>query len=210
MNALVILAGGLSSRMGQDKVFLDFGGKTFLETTLDKAYGLFDRIVIAGGSRMHAEQIYEYLKSKNLMCTSRQPEILVDAYESIGPMGGIMTVFEQTDIQEFACISVDMPLAEMKVLALLLKELKESEKGAFMLADLEGRLEPCVAAYSRRTYASLKEAEAVGDHSLTRTLKDEIQPVYLHHIMKRIPGLNEHAVSDLFRNVNTAEEYSAL
>ena len=123
MKALVILAGGKSSRMGTDKTFLEYNGKTFLQMLLDEANKHFGRVIIAGGNKEHALKIYEYIKASGMRASS-QPEILEDKYDSIGPMGGIMSVFEQTKLREFAVTAVDCPNASMEVLAHLLDEMK--------------------------------------------------------------------------------------
>ena len=126
MKALVILAGGKSSRMGTDKTFLEYNGKTFLQMLLDEANKHFGRVIIAGGNKEHALKIYEYIKASGMRASS-QPEILEDKYDSIGPMGGIMSVFEQTKLREFAVTAVDCPNASMEVLAHLLDKMKAAD-----------------------------------------------------------------------------------
>ena len=126
MKALVILAGGKSSRMGTDKTFLEYNGKTFLQMLLDEANKHFGRVIIAGGNKEHALKIYEYIKASDMRASS-QPEILEDKYDSIGPMGGIMSVFEQTKLREFAVTAVDCPNASMEVLAHLLDKMKAAD-----------------------------------------------------------------------------------
>ena len=42
----VILAGGLSRRMGQDKLFLDVGGVPLFERVLQPMQHLFDQIMV--------------------------------------------------------------------------------------------------------------------------------------------------------------------
>ncbi len=126
MKTLVILAGGKSSRMGTDKTFLEYNGRTFLQILLDEANKHFGRVIIAGGNKEHALKIYEYIKASG-MRASIKPEILEDKYDSIGPMGGIMSVFEQTKLREFAVTAVDCPNASMEVLAHLLDRMQAAD-----------------------------------------------------------------------------------
>ena len=123
---LIILAGGKSSRMGTDKTFLEYNGRTFLQILLDEANKHFGRVIIAGGNKEHALKIYEYIKASG-MRASAQPEILADKYDSIGPMGGLMSVFEQTRLKEFAVIAVDSPNASMQALACLLEKMQAAD-----------------------------------------------------------------------------------
>lgn len=112
--------------MGTDKTFLEYNGRTFLQMLLDEANKHFGRVIIAGGNKEHALKIYEYIKASGMRASSR-PEILEDKYDSIGPMGGIMSVFEQTKLREFAVTAVDCPNASMDVLAHLLDKMKAAD-----------------------------------------------------------------------------------
>lgn len=47
----IILAAGLSSRMGKYKMTLDIGGKTLLERCIDSMYEYCNRVIIVGGYR---------------------------------------------------------------------------------------------------------------------------------------------------------------
>ena len=78
MNALVILAGGKSSRMGKDKTFLPYQGTTFLGYLLQKADGIFDRVLISVGSREHGNAIDQWLRNNQIPCTRLQPEIVIE------------------------------------------------------------------------------------------------------------------------------------
>ena len=50
MRTIVILAGGQSRRMGEDKIFLPYRDASFLEHLVKRASDVFDRILISAGS----------------------------------------------------------------------------------------------------------------------------------------------------------------
>jgi len=83
----VVLAGGLSSRMGSDKANLQLGQQTLLEraTTLLKDCGL-RKVVISG------------------------KEQISDLHEQQGPVGGIYSVLEQCRPSSMLIVPVDLPL----------------------------------------------------------------------------------------------------
>ena len=46
VDTAIVLAGGESLRMGQDKAFIEFKGKSFIQRTLDTLKPLFNEIFI--------------------------------------------------------------------------------------------------------------------------------------------------------------------
>ena len=137
MRNLVILAGGKSSRMGRDKVLLKIDGKAFIEHLYEKAAASFDRIIISTDTGEHAQTIKSLPAFVTAAGSFRAPEFVTDIYAEKGPMGGIVSVFEATDADKFAIISVDVPHADMQVLAYLFDH---CEKSACFLR-FEGRKE---------------------------------------------------------------------
>lgn len=131
MKALVILAGGKSRRMGTDKTFLMRNGITFLEKILAEADSLFDQIIISAGSELHTQKIQDFLTQDARY--AEKIRIIRDRYENIGPMGGLMSVFEETDLHSFAVTAVDLPLADLRVQTALLDLLEGAEKDTEML-----------------------------------------------------------------------------
>ena len=239
MNTLVILAGGKSSRMGNDKTFLPYQGTTFLGHLLQKADGIFDQVLISAGSREHGNTIDQWVSKNPLLCPGLQPEIVIDCYDSIGPMGGLLSIFEQTRLEEFAAVAVDLPEAAMPVLAALLERCRQfasiqasrqmdlqpdlygtyserqapvqKETAAVMFTFHSGHIETCAAAYNRRAYALLKQAMEQNVHSLVRALgMEHIDLLTPADIQKLSPAFAELNFEQSFQNINTAEEFQAL
>ena len=219
MKTLVILAGGKSSRMGEDKTFIKYKGKTFLETLLDNAQGLFGRVIISGGSKEHSEEIYNYLKANNKTCSVLTPEIYADNYDSIGPMGGVLSVFEQAKPDKFALVSVDMPMADLKVLSLLYNSVENSEdevthasltKPAVVLADSEGKAIPSAGIYTKAGYDILKESMEKGQYSLFKALGENMGLLSPARLVRIQPSLGKVDFDAAFKNYNTKEDLKTL
>ena len=105
MKCLVILAGGKSTRMGQDKVFLGIGEESFLERIFRNAVFVFDKIFISTDSEKHKEQI------EKLSCGGDpRMQIILDKFHDCGPMGGLLSVMAETEMEKFAVVPVDVPL----------------------------------------------------------------------------------------------------
>ena len=101
----VVLAGGRSQRMGEDKRFLCFAGKTLLE---------------------HAKLSLGKLQLRSVLVSSADIKNTVeDQQPGQGPLGGMMSVFSQyakPDIRGFLFVPVDMPLLTGEVLFEIAKQ----------------------------------------------------------------------------------------
>ena len=241
MGAIVILAGGESRRMGEDKSFLSYQGTSFLEYLINRASAVFDRVLISAGSEEHGALIAQRLSVSALpsdsghQSTFTQPitsschfiprhfEIIIDAVPDCGPMGGLMSVFKNTDLKCFAVTAADMPGADMQVLAALLERLeKKSENlqdpentgqsiSAVMLKLHPDYPEPCAAAYDRSSYPIMAAACEKGIRSIVRALgSNQIEPVTVQELKKSSPAFAELDFEKAFRNINTPEEYLHL
>lgn len=97
----VILAGGLSSRMGEDKALLRIDGRTLLERTRDV---LLDagavRVVVSGAA--HGG--------------------IADRWSERGPIGGIASVAGELADGELLVVPVDMPYLDAAILIPLREE----------------------------------------------------------------------------------------
>ena len=203
MKTLVILAGGKSSRMGQDKVLLEIAGRTFIERIFLNALKVFERIIISTDNEDHA------LKIKSLKAfAGRDAEIVTDLYASAGPLGGLGSVFESTDVNRFSIISVDVPMADMRVLEALYDR---CGKKAVYLKIGEGRPEPLIAAYDRAAAGDIKAALDEGLNKMRMVFAAEDTDVVTDAELKeQIPELKELDFEQAFRNCNTPEEYKDI
>jgi molybdopterin-guanine dinucleotide biosynthesis protein A len=97
----LILAGGLSSRMGEDKATLMIDGQTMLERTAMALRAAGADLVVVSGAR---------------------PGGIPDRWPQAGPVGGIASAAEVLPDAEWLIVPVDMPRLGQSVLAPLLSE----------------------------------------------------------------------------------------
>ncbi|KJV37256.1 hypothetical protein VI08_00060 [Luteibacter yeojuensis] len=97
----VILAGGLSSRMGEDKALLEIGGITLLERTRQVLLEAGAERVVVSGARHGG---------------------IADRWTAKGPVGGIASVAGELDDSELLVVPVDMPRLSVALLAPLCDE----------------------------------------------------------------------------------------
>jgi molybdopterin-guanine dinucleotide biosynthesis protein A len=100
----VVLAGGKSSRMGTDKAFLDYAGRTFISLITDELLRLVDDVVVAIGRKDR--------RDFGLLLRDRRIRIINDTYYFENPVGGILSALEQV-MQDYSfVVACDSPLIQ--------------------------------------------------------------------------------------------------
>ena len=174
----VIIAGGKSSRMGQDKALLPFGPfHSLTEFQHHKLSRLFDKVYISA-------------KAHKFDFTCR---VIEDIYKENSPLAGIISVFETLDAEEVFILSVDAPLVDKETIEKILNA-NESTLDVIVAQSPSG-IQPLCGLYKRSilplAYAQLQK----NNHKL----KD-----LLHLAQSRFVQFDE----DLpFMNLNHPEEY---
>ncbi|MHB8462727.1 MAG: molybdenum cofactor guanylyltransferase [Vulcanimicrobiaceae bacterium] len=74
--------------------------------------------------------------------------ILIDEYPGSGPLGAMLSSFDQLDTTHVAVVAGDMPLVTAAALARLAAALTPEDDG--VIATHDGRREPLLALYDRR------------------------------------------------------------
>jgi molybdopterin-guanine dinucleotide biosynthesis protein A len=180
LTAGYILAGGASRRMGQDKALLEGSGGPLL--------GRLSRIVAAaaGGCTVVAPAgRYEGLGVP----------VLSDLWPGEGPLGGILTVLENTSALWNLIVAVDMPLLDAEFLARLLAEARQGRE-ALVPAHPDGSLEPLCAVYPSTAITGIRHFFAGGG----RRVKDALCEIEYR---------TTPAPAGLLLNVNTPEQWEA-
>ena len=94
----VVLAGGRSSRMGQDKALLELlDGTTLLECQLRRLSSLVPEVVLSVRDRNYA-----FLQKRLTACG--RVRLLPDETDEVGPLGGIASALGEAEREHFAGI----------------------------------------------------------------------------------------------------------
>jgi len=129
----VILAGGKSSRMGQDKAWLEIGGQTLLARQIELAHECGAEEVFISGRR---DKDYS-----QFACP-----VLYDRWAETGPLAGIRRALEETASSHLLVLAVDMPGLTPVVLRNLAKPRRD---GRGRIPRIGGRIEPLAAIYPK-------------------------------------------------------------
>ena len=149
--AALILLGGKSSRMGEDKAFVKWQGKTFLNHTLDLLTPFNDEIYLSVNADQH-----QLLKSDH--------HCIPDKFEDKGPLGGILSTMECAN-KDLLVIPIDMPLLSANLLRPLI------EQAELACYQIDGNIEPFPSFWPSSLVKSIKDSMHEYDLSVKAFLK---------------------------------------
>ena len=176
----VLLAGGKSTRMGQDKALMVVDGKPLLLHAIEQLKPHVRELLVIGELRKYGH-IW--------------PDVLPDEIPGLGPLGGIVTAMGAARHDRLLVLAVDVPGVNERLLEWLTRELPE-EADALVPRHAE-QLEPLVAAYHRRCASAFMDHITRSQLSMHGALAD-VRTAYLD-INPGEDGWPE----DLFRNLNS-------
>ena len=182
-----ILAGGLSSRMGEDKSRLRLGGRTFVELAA-AALAPVTASVSVVGSR-------EGIESHGL-------SVVRDLHEGLGALGGLHAALAACQTTWAAVVSCDLPFVSAGLFERL-SALRGEGLDAVAPLQEDGRPQPLCALYAASR--CLEEADRLisAGELRPRTLLRNVRTHWVH--FEELSDLEGAPL--FFTNVNTPEDY---
>jgi len=146
--AVIILAGGLSRRFGQDKCLKGLAGKLLVAHVLDRIEDVADERLVVVGSEDQRDKLSLVLGSK--------AGIVVDKYEDHSPLLGALTGFETVKTEHALLLPCDAAFVSAEIASLLLDLC--TGRGAVIPRWPDGKIEPLQAAYNVKSAAQAARA----------------------------------------------------
>ncbi|MCH1983652.1 molybdenum cofactor guanylyltransferase [Ruminococcus sp. OA3] len=180
-----ILAGGKSTRMGENKAYLEIKDESFLYHTI-RICSCCDDIWIS------VDDPAKYPALPYPMAT--------DEIQGYGPVEGIYQLLGHVKHPYCLILATDMPLLAGELLEALVNRLTGDEECLILRAD--GRLHPLCGIYRKTVLPVLEQMREQKVHKI-RSLFDRVKTTYI--------DLEEMGFSvDMVENVNTQQEYETL
>jgi len=180
--SLIVLAGGDSRRMNQDKALLPVKDGTLIEYILQELEGYFiDTLVSVSESKK-----FEFLNQK----------LVVDEKQGYGPMMGIKSALSVSQQEKNFVIACDIPKIQYKLLNNIL--LMGQNSDIVVPVSPSGQVEPLFAVYSKSILPQMERLIRENTHSLL-PLFDKCKTDYVK--LDSDSGLG---------NLNTEEDYEAF
>lgn len=152
----IVLAGGLSTRMGRDKASLPFGTETMLERAIRVVGEVADEVIVVARPD-HA--------------TPPGIRVVHDPIADRGPLAGIGAGLAASTSDLNVVVACDMPLIRSAVLRRLLDLRGEAD---ICLAVIDGHASPLCAVY-RQSVAGVAQELLVAGERRVMALLDRVQ-----------------------------------
>lgn len=188
-NCAIILAGGKSERMQQDKALLSLDGMTFLEHIVTSMLALTNDIIVV----VDIENKYSLPYGS----------MVVDVFPDSGPVGGIITGLMSAGQGTHYVVPCDMPAINTNLLHVLYQAAISPLDA--VVAEIEGEAQPLCAVYRSTAMPKLLSYLESGKRSARGALATL-------HVRRIGEGVLRRLDPDLasFNNINTPEEFALL
>ncbi|WP_309400340.1 molybdenum cofactor guanylyltransferase [Cerasicoccus maritimus] len=132
----LVLAGGQSRRMGQDKASLDWGGMPLWrkQAELLKACGLSVGVSIREGQVLPGSNAYE-------------DALISDAFEGAGPLAGWMSAWQKFPNHALLVVACDLPLLDVSTIQTLIEQRSPNAWATAYRSSSDSLPEPMCAIY---------------------------------------------------------------
>jgi len=150
---LIIFAGGKSSRMGQDKALLPFGGyNTLSEFQHKRLSKLFKKVYISA-----KENKFDF-----------EATVIEDKHKESSPLVGIISIFETLKVDKIFILSVDAPFVNKEVIE---KLINANNRFDAVVAKSKSGVQPLCGIYKRSVLPIAQKHLKDKNHRLQSLLK---------------------------------------
>ena len=213
-----VLAGGKSSRMGQDKALLELAGKPLVLRAVEKLRQVCAEVSILG----NRDELEAYAP------------LVRDLHEGCGPLGGIEAALAHSTKAWNLFMAVDMPFLPVGFLDVWVRSVLEKGRARVALFTVDGRPQPALCLVHKEVAPFVTGAMQRGEFKLFPVLMEAATQlagrfgVELNEVLLNFPRSGEFAAFDgglkgwvptevqrgashlWFANLNTPEEFAAV
>jgi molybdopterin-guanine dinucleotide biosynthesis protein A len=188
----IILAGGRSSRLGEDKALVPLAGIPLMTHTARRLHHVAKQLILAGRPYLSVD-----------IGLSTNVTFTADAFPAAGPLVGVYSGLLASGAELNVVVPCDMPLIRPRLLAHLLTAAGESP-ARIVVPESNGEPQVLPSVYKRSAAETVRQALDDGERSL-------------HGFLGRVQAhvVPESAVRELdpegrsFFNINTRDDLTA-
>lgn len=178
----IVLAGGLSSRMGSDKGLLPYKGKLLVEYAIDTLKLYCNEIIISTNNSEYHKLGYPLVE---------------DIYKGKGPLGGIHAGLMAAKTEFNLFLSCDMPHINPEAMALIIEQLTPNAYGFIPIYG--DKLEPMFGIYSKQLIPEIEKRLQSEKLKMRQLIYEQkLQTIDF------LPLIQKH--KDLFSNMNSPND----
>ena len=197
---VIILAGGLSSRMGYPKALLPWvNGESLISHALRNAleHDANDILISIGDDEALGQAIQANIIDTLSNKEKEKVSIVRDSVPRSGPLGGLYSTLAVGKSHAYAVLAVDMPFMDFNLYYDWLYQVEGDDWNVIVPVGESGRFEPMAGIY-KTSIAPLLQTALAGED------------VSLHHALDIVGAVETVDASDYshyLRNVNHVEDY---
>jgi molybdopterin-guanine dinucleotide biosynthesis protein A len=175
----VIMAGGGSIRMGQDKSMLPIDGQPMIKYIVDQLRPHFSQILIS------SNDVSRY--------NIAGAEVIPDEVAGRGPLGGIASALKASANELNFVIACDIPQVDIDLMKMLLRESRKFD--AVIPRTGQSKYEPLFAVYKKSALKTIEEALLSGNNRIIDALgSSKVKYIDLNDVLQ-------------LKNLNTMDDY---
>ncbi len=186
---VVIQAGGMSSRMGEDKALKPFLGRPLIQRVIDRLAPIADEVIVT----TNRPDEYAFLGLR----------LIADLKPGRGALGGLYTAIASAAFSQVAVVACDMPFAS-DVLFEGARRLMVEEDADVVIAKTDEGYEPFHALYRRETCLPAIEAAIEADQWKVISWFSKVKVREL--LPQEVKAFDPSVLC--FWNLNTPEEFA--
>lgn len=177
----LVLAGGKSIRMGEDKALFQWHGKEQMYYLANMLFQFCDNVFIS-------------CRIEQVNCIDKKYKIIPDEFENAGPLAAIISAFHQNKNCAWLVVACDLPLLDAKTIDFLVQQRDETAVATTFQSAYDNLPEPLLTIWEPKSLPLLETALSEKKYSPRQVLMNAKITVLL------APDLN------VLLNVNTPEE----
>jgi molybdopterin-guanine dinucleotide biosynthesis protein A len=166
-----VLAGGHSSRLGQDKVLLPWNGQTLLNHAIQR----LQQVCLTVRVCSDRNDLLQHLPSQD---SSSSGWLIRDALPEAGPLSGIVAALEKSQTEWNLFLAVDLPLVPNELLKALAARAESNRLanagGLCVIPKVEGLPQPLCGLYHRSLAPGLRRALKEGKYKIMLAMQEAL------------------------------------
>jgi molybdenum cofactor guanylyltransferase len=180
-----ITAGGRSTRMGQDKAWLDLGGRAMIEYVIDALASVTPKLAIIANSTEYERLGYP---------------VFADLHAGIGPLEAIRTALSNSVTSPAVLVGCDLPFVTAGLINRILNI--PGDHYATVPIGADGKLEPLCAIYRPEALPIVTDLISRGERRVSLLFDRVPTRLVSFDELRDLPGSKL-----FFENINTPEDF---
>ena len=202
MKSCIILCGGQSRRMGQDKGSMIIHNKPMIKHILSTLNNEIDEAIIVLNNQKRIDKYKKFINSKDY---TYETKIIEDKIKNKGPLSGIQGGLEKIKSQYALILPCDSPYITKNTINLLFNQINNNTQAIVPYHDTNNKIktsEPLHAIYNKNTIPTI--TELINKDTLNvKSLILKIKTKYVHIDNKKI-------LKKEFKNLNQPNDLEIL